>query len=384
MLNDLKAVDAWEVVVIGAGVAGSVAACVLAEHGRRVLLVEREQFPRYKICGCCLNARSVAALRALGLADALREAGAIPLMQFQWHAGGRKCAVALKGGLALSRAKLDTLLRDHAEAAGAVCLQGVRARVVQRDSPGIRLLLEEGRGRQEIQARAVVCATGLLGRPEPLESSVPGATTAWRVAPEARVGVGTMISGGSGVAVGSICMASGVGGYVGMVRVEGDMLNVAAAVDAGLMRRMGAGRAVREILEEAGMPAVEGIETAVWKGTAPLTRQRVAASGDVFFVGDAVGYVEPFTGEGMAWAIEGAVQVAAHVERKLAGAAHQEDAWQGAWKRRVGRRQWMCRGMAGLLRRPALTRAAVRVLSFQPWLASPLTRQVGAKREEFC
>ena len=59
--------DSYDVVVIGAGPAGSVAAYRAATLGASVLLVDKASFPRVKVCGCCINARALAVFDRLGL-----------------------------------------------------------------------------------------------------------------------------------------------------------------------------------------------------------------------------------------------------------------------------------------------------------------------------
>ncbi len=49
----------WDVVIIGAGPAGSMAAIQLRKHGVSVLLADKSEHPRYKVCGCCLNGEAV-------------------------------------------------------------------------------------------------------------------------------------------------------------------------------------------------------------------------------------------------------------------------------------------------------------------------------------
>jgi flavin-dependent dehydrogenase len=111
-----------------------------------------------------------------------------------------------------------------------------------------------------------------------------------------------------------------------------------------------------------------------------LTRKaRRLAEGRVFRVGDAAGYVEPFTGEGMAWALAGGSRLAAILAGAIVGGGDGEQAgrdWSEAYRREVSRRQLVCRSARLVLRTPWLTRSLVRVLSFSPDLARPLIRTI--------
>lgn len=73
----------------------------------------------------------------------------------------------------------------------------------------------------------------------------------------------------------------------------------------------GLGRAAARLVREAGWPAPELFAELSWRGTPALTRRRTRISEErVFVLGDAAGYVEPFTGEGMAWALASGAAVA--------------------------------------------------------------------------
>ena len=61
----------YEVVIVGAGPGGSTAATILAREGREVLLVEKDSFPRDKICGDAISGKSVDVLRELGMLEDL-------------------------------------------------------------------------------------------------------------------------------------------------------------------------------------------------------------------------------------------------------------------------------------------------------------------------
>ncbi|MHC4409752.1 MAG: NAD(P)/FAD-dependent oxidoreductase, partial [Planctomycetota bacterium] len=106
------------ILVVGAGVAGSLAARALALRGHEVLLIDREKFPRTKVCGACLGPEAMAALREAGLGELPRELGATPLRALSLHASGRGARLALQGGAALSRATLDHALVRAAQDAG--------------------------------------------------------------------------------------------------------------------------------------------------------------------------------------------------------------------------------------------------------------------------
>ena len=93
----------------------------------------------------------------------------------------------------------------------------------------------------------------------------------------------------------------------------------------------------------------------------------------VFRVGDSAGYVEPFTGEGMGWAISSGLGVARHVADALDGRLEAAArGWSHDHERIVARRQRTCRLLASGLRRPRLVRAVVGLLGTAPIIAEPL------------
>ncbi len=117
----------WQVAVVGAGPAGALAARELAGRGLAVLLVDRAAFPRWKVCGCCLNVRALATLRDVGLDDLAGRLGAVPLSDVLLAGRGCRAQVALPGGVVLSRTAFDTALVAEAVAAGASFLPRTRA-----------------------------------------------------------------------------------------------------------------------------------------------------------------------------------------------------------------------------------------------------------------
>ncbi len=180
---------------------------------------------------------------------------------------------------------------------------------------------------------------------------------------------------------GTIFMAVGKNGYVGLVRVEDGSLNVAAAFDPELVRRLGTpGIAAAAIVSEAGFPPVVSLESAQWQGTARLTRRmEPLAEERMFVLGDAAGYVEPITGEGIAWALASARAIAPLALQAIERwHPRQGLAWSDTHRRLVLHRQLVCRASAIVLRKPWLTRLAFEVLSRAPGAAGLILQQLNA------
>ncbi len=380
--SDPASIDAalltlWDGIVIGAGPAGAMAARQLALAGRRVLLVEKKRFPRWKICGACLNGHALAALRSAGLGTLVTRLGAIELDGFQVGFRGRTARVAMPEGVSLSRSRLDAALVDAAIAAGARFLAETHAVVAEiRDGTRRVGLTHQGRS-VEVAARVVLVATG-LGTLRVADDSA--AKTQIRA--RSRIGAGCLVANApSFYEERTIFMAVGREGYIGAVRVEDGSLNVAAAFEPALVRHWGTpGLAAAAILAEAGFPPIAGLETGHWQGTAGLTRQtRPLAEDRLFLLGDAAGYVEPFTGEGIAWAL-----VSGRAIAPLASQAMEKwdpsigRAWSSLHRRLIGRRQVVCRAFALLLRQPLLASIGFEVLSRAPASARFVFRRLNA------
>ena len=371
----------WDAVVIGAGPAGSVAARELARRGARVLLVDRAAFPRSKVCGCCLNGAALSALDSIGLGHLAGSCGAVPLTSMHLAAGRISAQFRMPHGVVLSRSAFDLALVREAEAAGATFLPSTQARLeaiepdaqarndypllARRARPDTRSIRLVGETSTQIAARVVILATGLSNG-------------------DSRPSLGSRLGGGTIVPAdlapdfyrpGQLFMATGRGGYVGLVRLEDTRLDVAAAFDASFVRTSGGlGATAEAILSQTRWPAILGLAELSWKGTPALTRRRSAvAEHRLFAVGDAAGYVEPFTGEGMAWAIASAAALAPIALRAIAkwnDSCMRE--WERVHRRTVRRRQWICRAASHVLRSPMLTGLAVRALSLMPSLSRPV------------
>jgi flavin-dependent dehydrogenase len=363
----------WDVLVIGAGPAGALASLDLARRGLAVLLVEKRSFPRWKVCGSCFNAQAQAALASVGQGNLLEHLGGRPLRRLRLGLGGRETTCALPPGRALSRGRFDQALVEAAVNAGAVFRPRTTAQLGGATPHARSVCLRQGHQQELVQATVVLVAAGLANRS--LEHE-PSAHT--RISPRSRLGAGCVLAGThSRWEEGTIHMAVGRQGYVGLVRVEDGSLNLAAAFDRALLQECGgAAAAARQVLAEAGFCAIPQLAEAAWQSTPALSRRTTPLAGHRFLVlGDAAGYVEPFTGEGMGWALAAAVAATPLV---LEGTGSWQPAIERRWRelhrQRIGRRQLLCRGLALALRHPTSSRGLFWAASRLPSLPQRLLR----------
>ena len=378
-LDDARQVD-WDVVVIGAGPAGSIAARELARHGCRVLLVDKRNFPRPKVCGACLSRHALDALEFVGLSGIPKELGGSQYDRFQLCSRGRSATVQLPAGVAVSRDSFDERLVKEAMSRNVSFLPATTASL-EASSPDTRqILLTQPDQDSLVSARIVVTADGVGG--QVLTRVDDAEIQTWE---QSRIGAAASIQSDElKLPNSAIHMGVSQNGYVGIVRIENNQLNFAAALDKQFVRRCGTlGRAAQQVLSESGMDFEEKIADANWRGTTKLTRRpRRVGFHRLFAIGDSAGYAEPFTGEGMAWAMTSAIMVVPFVLEAIREWSPQvASRWSAAHRRTIRGRQNACYRLATWLRYPHLVHSAVIILSMFPWLADPFVRRINRSAE---
>ena len=151
----------WDVVVIGAGPAGAIAALHLARAGLRTLLLDRKEFPREKVCGDGLIADTMNALRRAGLEDEVKQRGHGLAMGSVF--GPSRDEILVPGDyVTLRRVELDAVVARGAQRAGAVFCRGNVLDVAPEESGGVTC--DVAGCDAPVRARLAVVATGIQAR----------------------------------------------------------------------------------------------------------------------------------------------------------------------------------------------------------------------------
>jgi len=346
-----------DVAIVGAGPSGLAVAIGLRLRGIEVLVADRSHGPIDKACGEGVMPLGIARLAELGVLDHLDFARTAPIRGIRYvnEDGASVCATLPDGGgLGIRRVALSAALFARARAVGVDIHEGCNARWLGRDARNGQRLLLDG---EPLDARFLVAADGLCsklraqasldGRP-PRRARRCGLRRHFRIAPWTDHV--------------EVHFAGDVEAYV--TPVGRDEVGLAFLWDAARRRHAGGFDEMLRLFPALAARVTNREATSASRGAGPL-RQRVrgVVAEDFALIGDAAGFVDAITGEGISLGVDTAAALVADLALRRGGVLH----GYAAAHARAFRGYWLLTsGLLALARRPALRRTAVALLARRP------------------
>lgn len=295
--------EIFDAAIIGAGPAGTSCAAFCAMAGLEILVLERARFPREKVCGDCLNPSCWPVLDRLGLAQRVCGLPHFKLTSVDFIAiNGRKVGVNLPTGndceVSIKRSLFDDLLLKRACELGAHVREGTTVTTLVHDQDW----KIETATRESFRARILIGADGRNSTVARLRNLLPRPARE-RVALQAHIPL--PLNFGERVVLQFLRE-----GYCGQAPVNEDELNLCLVGKPSTISR----------LRQWAQRHFEIPANQRWRTITPLTRSPVpCAHENLFFIGDAARVVEPFTGEGIYYALHSGELAARAIAKIISG-----------------------------------------------------------------
>ena len=348
--------------IVGGGPAGLAAAIESASRGHETVVLERRSGPPDKACGEGLMPAGVAALSRLAVLDRLDRERCAPFVGIRYLQDGAEVAARFPRGtgLGIRRAALTEAMADRAAEAGALPRWNGVVHRVEQEAEGVRLHTSRG----GIRARLVIAADGLaspIRRAAGLEDAP---------AESRRFGVRRHFATPPWSDHVDVHWADGVEAYVTPAGPR--LVGVAFLWDE---RRLGPQRFDRLLPYFPALQArLEGAPVASEdRGAGPFERRvRGRVQGRVVLLGDAAGYIDALSGEGLSLALHQAAALGPLLADAIVHGAPALARYEREAAAAFRRYALLTRTLLLLARSPALRRHTIRLLAANPRLFAAL------------
>jgi geranylgeranyl reductase family protein len=356
--------EIFDVAIVGGGPAGSSCAAFCARTGLETLVLERERFPREKVCGDCLNPSCWPVLERLGLAQQVRDLPHSKLTSVEFIAiDGHKVVVDLPTGddgeLSIKRSLFDDLLLKRARELGAQVREETVVTALAHEEDW-KIVTAAG---ETFRARTLIGADGRNSTVARLRNLLPRPARE-RVALQAHI----PLPRNFGKRVVLQFLREGYSGQAPVNETELNLCLVGMPPTISKLRQW----AQRHF----ELPVNQS-----WRTITPLTRSRVPCTHEnLLFIGDVARVVEPFTGEGIYYALRSGELAAGALAKIISGKdrlpALREftNACAGMYRGRL----WINRLARTAVLSPRTASIFVRAAQMRPAILRLLTRKIVA------
>lgn len=363
--------DQLDIIIIGGGLAGLVAAHQLAKKGRDVLLIEKKKYPFHRVCGEYVSNE---------VKDFLVKEGLYPesitpaeITHFQLSSiNGKSALMPLDlGGFGISRYALDEFLYQKALEAGvSFLLEQQVEEVVYQDKEDLFVLqLSDAR---QFCAKYVL---GAFGKRSKIDKALNRAFTQRR---SPYIGVKYHIH--SDFDSNTVALHNFEGGYCGINRIEGEKYNLCYLGSREQLRQYGNIPEMEEAVLYQNPHLRQIFQNSTFLFDKPEVINEISFSpkksveNHILMIGDAAGLITPLCGNGMAIAIHTG-KLAAEALTKYSQRASIESAYSQAWAQHFQSRLWIGRKVQWLFGSKKVSEFSVGLIKNSPFLANQIMKQ---------
>lgn len=390
--------DSSKILIAGAGPAGASLAIRLAGSGFCVTLIEREKFPRQKLCGEFISPECFRHFKDLGVLNEMLSADGDRIAETVFYApGGKSVSVPSKwfskneAALGLSRAEMDFRLLEKARETGVEVLEETSVvNLLSENEKICGIKAKNKSGAFEISADLIIDATGraaVLGKLAEKDKLLNSSLAA-RPSPLAHRLVGFKAHlKNADIEPGRCEIYFFNGGYGGLNLVENGAANHCFLIKAEIVKKFGGD--VEEIIRKVVFRNKRALAT--MKEASPIYDwlavsvdgfgvKNLNPAANLLAIGDAGAFIDPFTGSGMLMALESSEILAQLIAESEFSSAQIAENYKKLHARRFQRRLHLCKLMRRAAFAPNFAKVVISLLSLSQ---TPLQLLAKATRPDF-